>query len=360
MSRQEMSGCIPIGAIPEYVNEANKAVMHLFTGGKAMGNRDLYFAVIYFIAKDMECLENVFGCVKEQLVYRMDTHFTSASLSGMSNLVGTKLKFKEAIWFVLASGSLYTDNSLIPLRQHAFVHQELLHMNSLNGYPLSEDDLSYINVTVKILSMLHQCKKDPYFNDKIRAQYQHHIKINDEYVFLDRAADCIPDDARLNVAIANLVSPNKSASEISVQSVILRDLPIIENYWDDGEYQHFPCTISMNTCRPLYMLPNNVTWMQSYTSLYTNSKRMLSMNKYYGHLVCESDEYPSMESFLLYMWKREKNKGSRCLPHTIEESCRLIMKDYEHIINHVRIGLFKNRFRNSVSIEDRKRIEKEN
>jgi hypothetical protein len=350
MSRSPMTGCIPLGSNIAYVNDASKAMMHLFTGGKILGNIDLYFAVIYFVIKDLEYLHIVSEHVTEQMIYRMDHHKTSASLSGLPELVGTKLRFKEAIWFVLTSGNLFTDNAIIPFRQHAFVYNQLLALNALNGYTISEEDLLYNTMTVKMLTMLHDSKQNvALFRNKIRAQYQAHIIIDGEYVFLPQLLPNITDEVKLNYAIAKIISPSKSASSISVNDIVFEELPEIVDVWESGEFQHYSCTISPKTCRPLYLLPDNRTWLESYNSFHTNSLKMLSMNKYFGDFVCKEHRYPTQSEFILYIWKRETGKGETNLPKTIERSATLIMQDYSDIIKTIPVDEFIHKFEKSVS-----------
>uniref|UniRef100_A0A6C0BEQ5 Uncharacterized protein n=1 Tax=viral metagenome TaxID=1070528 RepID=A0A6C0BEQ5_9ZZZZ len=359
MSRQDISGCIPLGSNKEYVNEASNAIMNLFTGGKILGNIDLYYAVLFFIIENVPFLDNVRENIKEQMIYRMNNHKTSASLSGMSDYIGTKILFKEAIWFVLTSGSLYTDNAVIPLRQHVFVYHKLLELNKMNKYPISEQDAKYCFLTRKMLTMLQKCKKDPLFKDKIRAQYQQHIIIDDIYVFLDSPIDMLNEEnVKLNYAISTVVNASKSASSISISdipsSVIL---PVEIDTWNFGkEYKHYPCKISSKTCRPLYHVSNIKTWEESYNEFY-KSYKMLSLNKYFGDYVCDRKKYPTVSNFILYIWKRETGKGETTLPSTIERSCIDVIYDYSDVMNSTTPTKFADRFIASVSRVKRIKME---
>lgn len=368
MTRQEMSGCIPLGSNREYVNDATNAIMHLFTGGKILGNVDLYFAVIYFIVtEELPFLSDVKDHITEQMIYRMDHHKTSASLSGLTDLVGTKLLFKEAIWFVLTSGSLYKDNAIIPIRQHVFVQHKLEHLNSLNGYPISEEDISYNRLTRKMLSFLQKCKKGPLFRDEIRAEYQQHLIVDGTYIFLDSAVDMLNEEiTKMHYAISTIVDPSKSASSISISDIppiSSVKLPVEINTWNFGtEYNHYPCQISINTCRPLYNLhlinsDDNRTWEDSCKEFYVGHK-LLSLNKYFGDYVVENRSYPTHNQFLLYIWKRETGKGSTTLPTTIELCCHDTMREYTDIIKKLNPDDFAVLFRASVSRIVRAKMEK--
>lgn len=362
MTREEMSGCIPLGSNKEYVNEASNAIMHLFTGGKVLGNVDLYYAVIYFIVKGIKYFDGVIEHVTDQMKYRMDNHKTSASLSGITDYVGTRILFKEAVWFVLTSGSLYTDNSIIPLRQHAFVIHYLLALNDLNGYIISKEDLNYCYTTRKMLSFLQKCKKDSHFKDQIRAQYQQHLILNDTYVFLDSPIDMLDDDENVkkNYAISLVVNPSKSASDISISDIPTSvTLPIEDNTWGYGSnIRHYKCTISTKTCRPIYNVDRDRTWEDSYKEFYQNCK-MLSLNKYFGDYVVEKGEYPIITNFILYVWKRETGKGETTLPTNIENCVNKTYDEYSEIMSTISPSDFVNRFTKSVSRIDRSEMEKE-
>ncbi len=370
LTREPISGCIPLGSNREYVNEATKAIMHLFTGGRILGNVDLYYAVLYFICNDVEFLSDVFYQIQEQMIYRMNNHKTSASLSGMAELVGTKILFKEAIWFVLTSGSLYTDNTIIPIRQHAFVQDKLIELNSLNGYRISLEDLQYCKLTKMMLSMLQRCKKDPQFQDKIRSLYQSHIRLvegeKSVYIFFNSLIDMSSysvdeiNEIKMQYIISKLVDPSKSASDIKIGNVNvdLIDFPVFTDIWSDREiYKHYPCIININTCRPIYRLSESTTWEDSYKEVYSYEK-ILSLNKYFGDYVYEKKEYPNIEQLALYTWKRESGKGETTLPSTIMKSCELIINDYQDIISSITPEVFAERFNLSVNRIERERLEK--
>lgn len=368
LTREPMSGCIPLGSTREYVNEATNAIMHLFTGGRILGNVDLYYAVLYFICKDIEYLSDVQPMIQDQMIYRMNNHKTSASLSGMSEYVGTKILFKDAIWFVLTSGSLYTNNAIIPIRQHAFVYDKLLELNALNGYPISADDLQYCKLTRLMLSMLQQCKKDKYFREKIQAMYQDHIVLDlfeaKTYIFFNRLIDMSDysaseiNDIKLAYKMAQKVNPSLSASDITIEPIDLNSVtfPTFQDIWhDEDEYRHYVCDINIITCRPMYRMTNGSTWEDSYNSYYAGH-RMLSLNKYFGQYVVENSQYPTVEQLMRYTMKCESSRGDT-LPTTIRRSCEYIIFDYERVMTELEPDEFARRFTASVNRVDRERLE---
>jgi hypothetical protein len=290
----------------------------------------------------------------------------------MSEFVGTKIFFKEAIWFVLTSSILFTDNALIPLRQHAFVQDYLLELNELNCYPISRQDLQIGILTKMMLNLLQQCKKDSYFREKIQALYRAHLLLRDEndnpvYVFFNELIDMSTySEAQINeikytYEISRRVKPSLSATniDIGILNPCKISFPTFEDVWSDAEeYVHYACEININTCRPRYRLPKGRTWEDAFNEFYVNSPRVLSLNKYFGEYVVEYGEYPCVYQLIIYTWKRESGKGMDSLPSTIWVSCELIIRDYERIKDELEPAEFARRFDASVNRVERERLER--
>lgn len=371
ITRQPMSGAIPLGLEKEYVKEADSALMHMFTGGKIMGNIDLYYAVLFLILKDVPYMNDYYPMVKSQMIHRMDNHKTSASLSGMATLVGTKVLLKEAIWFVLSSGRLTRDNTQKAIRMHAFILDHLVDLNNLNGYHVSEEDLDYCYTTRKMLTMLHQSKKEPDYKSKIRAMYQGHIIINGTYIFLDcplnspyyrssnpsdplsslvpaypliyysendnietnmdnmvsetfntfdtftsgfitssdTAFSSYRKDRNLTLALAKVVNPSLSANDVNIDDLKIFDcnFHVITDEWK--LQGHLPVTININTCRPVFQISESESWSDSFRKHYKDGK-MMSTNRYIGDFVVGHLKYPSIDELVEYIWKRTVGKSS--------------------------------------------------
>lgn len=360
-TRANMVSCIPLGCQHSYVNEASKAIIKLFTGGKILGNVDLYYAVLYFVTKDIGYLSNVHSDIREQLIYRMKTHKTSASLSGMADFVNTRILFKDAVWFTLTSGSLYTNNAHIPLRSHIYVTDHLLELNELNGYYISTEDREYIRKTKMLLRSLFMCKKNKNYKNEVKSKIQNHMVIDNFIVFIDGVNpdfDVNDTDTILEFVCSKLVNQNMNASQVNVSSIDLSSYSI-ENNWD-YEVSGYEVPICTATCRPFYKITDDITWEISHKRLFTD-KKVLSENKYFGEFVCEMGKYPSITDLILYSYVRETSKENAMstLPITMVDDLTSIVTSYNNVITKITPEEFSKRFKKSANRETRMIMEDE-
>jgi hypothetical protein len=94
MTRKKIIGIIPLGESPEHVKAADWTLMQLISGGKNLGDRNIWFSIIWLLVK-RKCfpyLSDVEDFLRAQVLYRFTNNKASISLSGLANLPQKKGK----------------------------------------------------------------------------------------------------------------------------------------------------------------------------------------------------------------------------------------------------------------------------
>ena len=98
-TRNKLLGSIPLGSHKSHVTVGNHTIAKLVSGGKVMGNLNLYFAVIWILVNEdeIEFLKPIKANLTEHLVHRLVNSQTMASMCGLSQFVSTQIGTDIAI-----------------------------------------------------------------------------------------------------------------------------------------------------------------------------------------------------------------------------------------------------------------------
>lgn len=216
MTRKPLCGVVVMGADSKHAQTTNAALAALITGGKKMGNADLWYALLYFAVAEsptmMERFPELLPGLETQLKWRLLNRKSFASLCGDTTRLNVSVPLAVALWHVthacLTQDERFTLSSEEPLRAH------LLHLSFYSAM-LRMVDVDY-NVEAfvhaqhlrALQALLGVCKKDPWFFLKVKALYQQSIAMplsNIPLVLLDGPArpedvaavlELLPYDAR--------------------------------------------------------------------------------------------------------------------------------------------------------------------
>lgn len=99
LTRKKIIGGIPLGPTEEHVKAANWTLFQLISGGKRLGNPDLWFAVLWTMIErnQLPFLNDVLPFVREQMIFRFKNHRTAASLTGLSTFCQKQLPLSGAV-----------------------------------------------------------------------------------------------------------------------------------------------------------------------------------------------------------------------------------------------------------------------
>eukprot|EP00833_Pecoramyces_ruminatium_P005300 jgi/Orpsp1_1/1179332/evm.model.c7180000068922.1 len=381
-TRKKIIGAIPLGENQEHVNAANWSLMKLITGGKDLGDKNLWFFVIYLMIKNglLPYLNEIEPFVKAQVLYRFQNYRTSISLSGLSNLPQTKVLYPTAAWTCLISPFLIPK---IPQYMNLFFihlihYRELLEILKLYDIQLPSSFQSFADRSEVLSRLLSFFKKNP----KLLVMYKKglnystisiHIDENSPMKYSGMYGDLfIPVDGEINDEerlkciqglpkictdfvnegritldelswLLNFVDVQKNFSEMNVTALIDgmnesdKNKKKVSNFWKawDDNIDKFNVKISKNTCRPFYYVRSGVSWEMELRNVIHASRPILSFDKYFGCFVESYNQYPTKDEYILYLYKRAclGIHISSTLPKKVRQFTDQVFNRYQEVMN---------------------------
>ena len=137
-TRNKLLGAIPLGCHKSHVTVGNNTIAKMVSGGKVMGNLNLYFAVIWILVNEdeIEFLKPIKANLTEHLVHRLVNSQTMASMCGLSQFVSTQIGTDIAIWNCVNSGFMNQPTEKDTLRFHLFDIDAMAKIVDALGYPV--------------------------------------------------------------------------------------------------------------------------------------------------------------------------------------------------------------------------------
>lgn len=406
-TRRKIIGAIPLGENQEHVDAANWTLMKLITGGKNLGDKNLWFFIIYLMIKNGEIpyLKDIEAFIEAQVIYRFSTYKTSISLSGLSNLPQTKVFYPTAAWSCLISPFLIPKIS--PKSNLFFVHlihyKELLQILKLFDLQLPDQFQSFANRIEVLSHLLNYFKK----NIKLLDVYKNGLKYPTILVNVDEDSPMksggicgeiyipidgeVTDEKRLKLIqklsnfcynavrdgkikmnelewLFEFIDVQKNLTDMNVESLIngYKENDSNNNItgtgldfwkeWDENVEKFKNVKISMNTCRPFYQVQPGITWMDELGKIINPSGPILSFDKYFGNFVDTYHKYPTKDEYILFLYRRVclGNYTNSTLPKNIEKFTDQVFNRYQAVMEAYTPDEFNYRFQQNASIIQRK------
>lgn len=378
-----LGGAICFGAAADHAKATQWTLAQLCTGGKLSGNPDFWYACVWWVLTHTHTcppyLESLKPFADAHMVWRLQNQSSFIALSGLPEFPTTRVPLRSAIWYVLSS-PLFAEEagagaSRDVLRGHIPHLTPLLELYALAGFTIPEALTRHYARLRTLLRYLAWIKKDalalPMWT---RMLVQAHIAADDpKYVPVDGpAASNQVEEARKHlradpmltieelVGLAGMVSPQKSAADIPLSLQWTPPSPVthvMEWPYGLGPQEPIRLTIHPKTCRPQYMYGGE-TWREISARKYGPVEHQISVNAAYGKYVEAHGAYPSRNDLLVYLYKRCVVHGCHTtLPAAILQFIDEVCADYAGIVASMPPAEFIKRWRESVSIQDRLRIE---
>lgn len=402
ITRKKIIGIIPLGESIEHIKSADWTLMQLISGGKNLGDRNIWFSILWLLVKENKFpyLKDVEDFLKAQVIYRFTNFKTSISMSGLGNLPQKKVYYGTAAWACLMS--IY----LIPkiprncnlLLVHLFHYKELIEIVNLFQYKLPDNYNKIVNMILCLASLMTFFKK----NSKLLPFYIYGISNNTILINVPKDSPMkngglvgelfLPIDGEINEKnrekclkklpqnIQNIIKGNiisydelayvmkfiniqKNLSDIEFEKLIeIKDNYKCEifNNWENyfEEKSIYPVNICPKTMRPYYYIKDE-TWKDCLSKKIDISKPFLSLNCDYGKFVSQYLKYPTLDEFILYSFRRYiLNSKFNTLPSYISLICQSVLDDFSPVIKDISPELFKQIFNDSAPIETRIKLEK--
>ncbi len=404
ITRKKIIGIIPLGESKEHIKAADWTLMQLISGGKNLGDRNIWFSLLWLLVKEKKFpyLNDVEEFLKAQVLYRFSNFKSSISMSGLGNLPQKKVYYGTAAWACLMS--IY----LIPkiprncnlLLVHLFHYKELIEIINLFEYKLPDDFKNIVNRILCLASMMTFFKK----NSKLLPFFKYGISNNTIFVNVPEDSPMkngglvgelfLPIDGEINennrkkcleklpkncqeminlknisydelAFIMQFINTQKNLSDIEFEKFIeIKEIPKCKvfNNWKnyDSEFKLYENKICPKTMRPYYNIGNE-TWEDCLAKKLDISKPFLSLNCEYGRFVSQYLKYPTLDEFILFIYRKYvfNSKVYNTLPLKISDLCQNTFNEFNPVIKDISPETFKKLFNDSAPIEVRKKIEKD-
>ncbi|KAK2949823.1 hypothetical protein BLNAU_15218 [Blattamonas nauphoetae] len=406
ITRKALLGFLPLGPHETHVKAADWTLSQLISGGKALGNKDLWFAVIWFLVKrdKLEFLKELEPFIRAQLIFRLKRHKTAASMTGLSNFIMTPLRMDCAIFFTLCSALFSPRPSVAsdPLKLHSLHAQELVELADLADVPVPPEIRSNIVRTVASLRLLAFTKRHP----------RDYVEVLGQMLFQN--GFCVD---RANVDSALLVDPLFSLPYIPLdgrasqeqQRAVMKmlpsacsTLPLNEVYWllrrvdasmsgadvdipldwhadplpppklvwrhYEGKFSEIShVTICHRTLRPYSVLDDGRTWKERFFEIIPQcrdppeglGKPVFSVHKLFMIFVGRLNRVPTVEETLLFLYARMV-RSEKPIPTLVSYAPALVQSVIDDFIPLLAGQLRRavKRFRDSASVVKRMEMEK--
>ena len=160
-TQNRLLGAIPLGTHKSHVEVGNYTMAKLISGGKILGNMNMYYAVIWYlvIKGEIEYLNPIKENIIEHLIFRLRNSTTMASMNGQALFVTTQLPTDVAIWFCVNSGYLNQPTDRDTFRFHLPNMEPMIEITKALGYPLDKGLNGHFDRTKSLMILLSNFKK---------------------------------------------------------------------------------------------------------------------------------------------------------------------------------------------------------
>jgi hypothetical protein len=403
ITRRKLVGAIPLGGAKSHADAADWTLSRILSGGKALGNADLWFSLLWMAIEDGRAphLSEMLPFIREQMLWRLRFRYSTAAVTGLAGFVQRRIPLGCAIWFCLASPAfrVHPAISYDPLRLH-LPHVNLMRrLVDLAGYPLPDGVVRHAKRLRALFALLSFSKwNNTDLQALLRGLRQRWLYVDrrkvhrdlfnrDDQVAMYVPVDGAPTAHQLEIVrenlprrcfgltneeligLGSLVNPNIAAGAIELplewEPPRIRE-PVVEWAMYDGRVDRFgDIEICPSTMRPFARLDDGRSWRDALAEAVESEgelepDQIFSGHRWYGRFVCATRHYPNAEEMVEFIFNRVIVRGDRAaLMQDIRNFVDLICGQYARVIVGVPPGVFIWRFTRSAAIEARVRMEGE-
>jgi hypothetical protein len=394
MTRRNVLGVLTLGCHPSHVGATNWTLFELVSGGKKLGNPDLWFAVIWLLIEDgkIPFLTEILPFVREHMRYRLRHSRAYCSLTALPDFVSYDVTLGTACWCALSSPAFHgVPIHLDTFRLHMQHTRPLFELCKLAGYDIPPA-IDLYNRRLRVLITLRHMAITKFEQMKalVRALTQAVI------VIVNVSPDLAERERKLvtHIPIDGPASPEQIAdvmqllpkwcADVTREDVIgiagllthvnisLADVPMGINWvapalpevavnWPHYEgVEKNPVAICPKTVRPFSMVVvggRRIPWRHAYAYRFGDG-RIFSCAMFFGRFVHQYRRFPSEDDLLLFIWaKYATNEFASTLPSDARAMIATTIDAFAQITASMSPRECARRFFASVRLEDRTRLE---
>jgi hypothetical protein len=385
LTREEIFGGLCLGKDKSHVQATNSTLRYVLTGGKSLGNIDLWFAVIYFIIKRgyAEHLIDHLPMVEEHLKYRLLNSKSYMCLSGLPTYPTYSVPLGLALWCsVMATTSnlsLMKNPKNDPIRFHLSYSIDIIELLNILNINVPTKLLVHINRLKTLRNFLLEVKKGKEQTFKLKnlvdALFYNAIETSNLWILIDGEVS----DEQISKVKYQLPNFCKDLSNTEIKDVLdlcdsnkaEADIYIPYNFqmkpyaksitknWTFGkDIPYCKVNISPKTCRPYYNIIDDgrhKTWLDKAIEVYGYT--LFSTNNFFGNYIFQNKKYPTKEEFLNYLFMYHFTRDKKTLPICIQQFVDEVFTEYEDILKSIEPEEFSKRWNESVYKDVRRIME---
>ena len=385
LTREEIFGGLCLGKDKSHIQATNSTLRYVLTGGKSLGNIDLWFAVIYFIIKRgyVEHLIEYLPMVEEHLKYRLLNSKSYMCLSGLPTYPTYSVPLGLALWCSVMVTT--KDLSLIknpkndPIRLHLSYSLDIIELLNILNINVPTKLLLHINRLKTLRNFLLEVKKGKEQTFKLKnlvdALFYNAIETSNMWILIDgEVSDEQISKVRYQLPnvckklsnteikdILELCDSNKAEADIYIayNFEIKSYIKCITKNWTFGKVvPYYKVNICPKTCRPYYNIIENgwkKTWLDNAIEIYGYT--LFSTNNFFGNYVFLNKKYPTKEEFFNYIFMYHFTRDTKTLPICIQQFVDEVFTEYEDILKTIKPEEFSKRWSESVHKDARQIME---
>jgi len=372
-TRNTLSSALSFGINSKSHDDANLYTLaNLFFGTKLVGQKQFWLAVVYFVVKQIEYLNNpdLIKCFEEYLIYRLKNGITNITLTGLPVEPMMKTPCDIACWYSIHSPFILDcDDERNRLRSLGTSSKYIIELLNLMSYPVYDKVHYYMRLYRAFAYMMAQEKDNKPWRDLLRAQYQNSLTLSDgTIILLDGPVNHFSNDGNFPdaynnlpkeysgihkdnlVKLSQLVDRTKTLGNIPLKEVYegaTASYEVVTNYgYPDNmtkEQARNPVELSPKTFRPYMVDPKQKKfWKKCSEEISGPLNKQLSGYNYYIDYVNSKNAYPDTEDFIKYVAEKQKNceRHIDTLPARAYDILDSVVQSYKIMLENVSVGKF--------------------
>ena len=365
LTRAEVIGGLCLGADEGHCKATDYIISKLVSGGRRVGNNDLWFAIIWYIIESsmVPHLKEVLPQVREHLLFRLQHHKGTLSLTNVPFFTLTKVPLGVACWYPLnafAAGSCERD-AINGLKPHLSIIPMLRKINELQKLPMDPKAEIFLRKAHAFLNLrfIAQKEDNEALSNVIRLGFKcvpvnlsnisndkfkwvpHFIPIDGEKPTEEERKEAL---SKLPQSFALLTeSECRSIAKIAMvhNFSAMKFDPMNEEYeaisWKNYGLKHFDIPevkICPATMRPYSLVkPSNITWEQNSQEIFGPIDQQIHIHKLYLEYVIAYKQFPTTDDLLVYAFNYHVINGNKLtLPMQILDFVNCVCNGYKEAL----------------------------
>lgn len=354
LTRSPILGGLCLGAADDHVKATNWVLSRLMSGGKNVGIMDQWFALIWYLVEKnrIPYLNPILPKIRQHMIYRLQKHLGTASLTKIPYLCQTSLPSGICYWFALHNYS----QRLIKLDPlNIFIYIQIC---ELAGYEIEED--------YKRKLMIQAAEKaiQKIGEDQLPNIYKLCYATIDKYpsIFVDGPVNMQNRNNVLKKLPITWADIPINILRIAVNHVLggNAEEDIEDVNWGYGlnPYNMPHIQICPATFRPYLLVPPYLhSWKVVAHTAFKTDKQLINCHAQYIKYVLKYEKFPNDVELADFCFKSIVPKKNVTLPCQIEQFMDCVMKSYDEVIKEKTPAHFIKVTNKSLFIRNRSEIE---